>query len=68
MAKVGRPRKLPLEVEAQKFLEERHKDSPTRRDVYVAAVLSGLIAKSNARPEELLNEAEAWADIILKED
>ena len=68
MRKVGRPRKLPLEVEAEKFMEERGKDTPTRRDLYIAAVLTGLIAKSNARPEELKREAEAWADAMLKED
>ena len=66
MAKIGRPRKLPLEVEAEQFLEERHKDSPTKRDLYIAAALAGLIAKSNARPEELKREAEAWADMMLK--
>lgn len=68
MGKIGRPRKLPLEVEAKQFLEERGKDSPTRRDLYIAAALTGLIAKSNARPEEIKREAEAWADEMLKDD
>lgn len=67
MAKVGRPRKLPLEVEAEKFLEERHKDSPTRRDLYVAAALTALLTKSNGQPDQIKLEAEAWADYMLKE-
>lgn len=67
MAKIGRPRKLPLEVEAEKFLGERGKDCPTRRDLFLAAVLSGLIAKSNAKPEELIREAEAWADKMVED-
>lgn len=68
MRKVGRPRKLPLELEAEKFMEERGKDSPTRRDLYIAAALTGLIAKSNARPEELKEEAIRWAEVMLKDD
>lgn len=68
MQKNGRPRKLPLEVEAQKFLEGRGKDSPTRRDFYIAAALTGLIAKSNARLEDLKEEAIRIAELMLKDD
>lgn len=67
MKKIGRPRKLPLEVEAEKFLEAKGKDYPTRRDLYVAAALTALLTKSNGQPSQIRMEAEAWADYMLNE-
>lgn len=62
----GRPRKLPLEVEAKQFLQEKGKVEITLRHLYIAAAMTALIQKG-VRPEEIQTEAEAWADIMLKE-
>jgi len=67
MGKIGRPRKLPLEVEAKQFLEDRGKGAPSQRDIYVAAALTALLTKSNGQPDQIRMEAEAWADYMLKD-
>lgn len=62
----GRPRKLPLEEEAKQFLEEKGKEGLSLRNIYIAAALAALIQKG-VRPEDVKREAEAWADIMLKD-
>lgn len=62
----GRPRKLPLEVEAKQFLEEKGKEGISLRNLYISAALTALIQKG-VRPEDVKREAEAWADVMLKE-
>ena len=64
--KIGRPRKLPIEVEAKQFLQEKGKVEITLRHLYIAAAMTALIQKG-VRPEEIQNEAKAWADTMLKE-
>lgn len=62
----GRPRKLPLEAEAKQFLEDRGKEGLTLRNLYIASAMTALIQKG-VRPEDVKREAEAWADVMLKE-
>lgn len=64
--KPGRPRKVPLEVEAQQFLQEKGRVGITLRHLYISAALNALIQKG-VRPEDVKREAESWADIMLNE-
>lgn len=66
VGKPGRPRKIPLEVEAQQFLQERGRNVITLRHLYISAALTALIQKG-VRPEDVKREAESWADIMMTE-
>jgi hypothetical protein len=71
MAGPGRPRKINLEVEAAKFVEQKKALPPPRplttRRHYIAAAMSGLLARSTGliNLEDLRVEAEKLADYML---
>jgi hypothetical protein len=74
MAGPGRPKKVNLELEAQKFIEQKKPESVykslTARRYYIAAITSGLLARSTGMItlEDLRVEAEKIADYLLENE
>lgn len=73
---MGRPRKkpLPIEVEAQKFTEEKKATLPppkplTSRRQLAGLAMVALLLKSQGpvRKEDIRREAYEWADYMLEE-
>lgn len=70
----GRPKKLNLEADAQKFLEKKKPEAAyrvlTTRRHYIAAIVSGLLSRSVGmiNLEDLRVEAERIADYLLENE
>ena len=72
---MGRPRKLPLEEEAKKFVEQKVNNLQppkpmTARRQMAAMMAAALLARStgNVQMSDIKREAYTWADYMLEDD